>query len=321
MNHDDLARPLISVIIPCYAQAHYLSEAIESVLIQSYQHREIIVVDDGSPDDTAAVAAKYPDVRYIRQDNRGLSGARNAGFRASRGAYLVFLDADDRLAPDALQLGVNCLRAHPECAFVSGHYRFIDANGEFLAEYPQPPIGDNPYDAMLRMNYIGMHATVMYRREALDSVGGFNTTLRSCEDYDMYLRITRCQRVYRHPHVVAEYRRHDSNMSHDFPQMLQAVLTTLAYQWEHVKYMPEYDAAYRAGIRFWLGHFNRRLMRRFADLVNSRQWAQAKRLLSTLPRYISLCLASIAMQATSPRVFLLLWRHDAKTTVTRGIGP
>jgi glycosyltransferase involved in cell wall biosynthesis len=100
----DWTAPLVSVVIPCYNQAHFLGEAIESVLAQTYRHYEIIVVDDGSPDTTSKVTSSYPAVRYLRQSNAGLSAARNAGMNVSRGQFLVFLDADDRLLEDALQL-------------------------------------------------------------------------------------------------------------------------------------------------------------------------------------------------------------------------
>src|ERR687898_3616338 len=107
------AAPLVSVVIPCYNQARFLGEAIESVLAQSYPHFEVIVVDDGSTDNTSEVAASYAGVRYIRQENQGLAGARNAGIRRSRGSYLVFLDADDRLLADALEAGLASLEEHP----------------------------------------------------------------------------------------------------------------------------------------------------------------------------------------------------------------
>jgi len=197
-------KELVSVIIPCYNQAHYLGEAIESVLAQSYPDYEIIVVDDGSPDNTAEVAAKYPSVHYVWQKNQGLSGARNTGIGESRGKYLVFLDADDRLVSDALQVGVNCLHVHPECAFVSGHHRYINGDGSLLNQYPPEPIDSDYYLALLQRNYIGMHATVIYQRYVFDSVGGFDTTLKSCEDYDLYLRIARQFSIYRHDEMVAE---------------------------------------------------------------------------------------------------------------------
>src|SRR5262245_20604446 len=95
-------QPLVSVIIPCYNHAHYLGEAIESVLAQTVQDFEIIVVDDGSTDSTADVAARYPRVRYVRQNNQGLSAARNTGIKHGLGRFLVFLDADDLLLPGAL---------------------------------------------------------------------------------------------------------------------------------------------------------------------------------------------------------------------------
>src|ERR687885_1823430 len=128
---------LVTGVIPCYNQAHFLGEAIESVLAQSYTHFEIIVVDDGSTDNTSEVATRYPKVRCIRQDNQGLAAARNAGLRVSEGTYLVFLDADDRLLPDALEVGLECLEAYPECAFVSGKLRRIAADGSPLPVWKQ----------------------------------------------------------------------------------------------------------------------------------------------------------------------------------------
>ena len=124
--------PLVSVIITSYNQARFLSDAIESVLTQTYSQFEIVVVDDGSTDNASEVVARYPAVRYIRQDNQGLSAARNTGLHESNGAYLVFLDADDRLLPVALETGVDCLQAHPECGFVSGHYSLIASDGSLM---------------------------------------------------------------------------------------------------------------------------------------------------------------------------------------------
>src|SRR6266446_9539630 len=103
---------LVSVVIPCYNQAHFLGEAIDSALAQTYPHLEIVVVDDGSTDNIAAVVARYPGVRYFRQENQGLAAARNTGLRHSVGERLVFLDADDRLMPGAIEVGLACFRDH-----------------------------------------------------------------------------------------------------------------------------------------------------------------------------------------------------------------
>src|SRR5436309_2384320 len=104
--------PSVSVIIPCYNQGHFLADAIERALEQSYRPLEVIVVDDGSSDESSEVARRFEGVRLMRQPNRGLSAARNAGLAASAGDYLVFVDADDRLLRDALQAGVNGLAGH-----------------------------------------------------------------------------------------------------------------------------------------------------------------------------------------------------------------
>lgn len=253
----DAVRPLISVVIPCYNHARYLEEAIASVRAQSYRPIELVVVDDGSEDDTPAVAAAYPDVRYLRQENRGLAAARNAGLRASRGEYLVFLDADDRLLPHALQAGMACLSANPESAFASGAYRYMGEDGSPRREMPLPPIDADAYAAFLRGNHIGMHAAVIFRRAALEAIGGYDTTLRACEDYDVYLRVARIRAVCRHPGVVAEYRQHGVNMSGDVALMLGSVLAVLRRQEEHVRGHHHLEEALRAGVRGWKEHYAR----------------------------------------------------------------
>src|SRR5829696_17619 len=204
---------LVSVVIPCYNQAHFLGEAIESVLDQSYPNFEIIVVDDGSPDDTSEVAGRYPEVSLVRQENRGLSGARNAGLARSEGEYVVFLDADDRLLPEALETHLEHLEAHPECAFASGPCRRIAADGSPLPTPLQRHIEGDHYLVLLHRCYIWPPAVVMFRRAILETVGGFDTSLCPAEDHEMYLRIARRFPVCRHEKVVAEYRQHGTKAS------------------------------------------------------------------------------------------------------------
>ena len=243
--------PLVSIVIPCYRQAHYLHEAIESVLAQSYPHIELVVVDDGSPDNTSEVAARYPGVRCVRQPNRGVSEARNLGIRSSNGAFLMFLDADDRLLPDAVKVGLECFDQHPEVAFVSGRFRFIAVNGATLYERQGHGVEHDHFAEMLRRNYVAALCTVMFRRSVFESVAGFTPELSVCADYDLYLRVL-CQfPAWSHAHEVAEYRRHGLGLSTQADRMLQEALTALRARRAHLGGNRTLIRAYRSGFRFW----------------------------------------------------------------------
>src|SRR5215212_7841122 len=180
--------PSVSVIIPCHNGSRYLGETIASVLRQTYTDFEIIVVDDGSTDETPEVIARYPNVRALYQSHAGLSAARNTGLHAAGGEYLVFLDSDDRLLPDALKIGVDSLELHPECAFVYGYWEYINADGSILPMPRIPRIKRDHYRQFLRQNFIQSIGAVMFRRSSVD---GFCADLNSCEDRELYLRIAR----------------------------------------------------------------------------------------------------------------------------------
>src|SRR4051812_6741892 len=151
-------RSLVSVVIPCYNQANFLSEAIETVLQQTYRHIEIIVVDDGSIDNTSQVSQSYP-VRYIHQNNQGLPAARNTGILASRGEFVVLLDSDDRLFPHAIESGLRIFEMDPECMMATGDFSFVSANGTWMSPSGKPVIANNHYEALLRSNFIEMTAS------------------------------------------------------------------------------------------------------------------------------------------------------------------
>ena len=249
------ASGLVSVIIPCYNQAHFLHEAIESVLAQTYSNREIIVVNDGSTDSTAEVAGRYSAVRHIYQENAGPSAARNTGLKQTSGEYLVFLDADDRLLPEALEMGVDCLRQHPECAFASGFCRLIVADGSLLGKPEQLCIARDHYLEFLRRNYIWCPSSVIYRRSVLETVKGFNTSLGRAEDYDLFLRITKDHPIFCHSQFVADYRLHGSSRSADHSAMLRDTLKALNAQWDFVKGSDRHIKAFEVGTNYWQGRY------------------------------------------------------------------
>jgi glycosyltransferase involved in cell wall biosynthesis len=276
---------LVSVIIPCYNQARFLGEAIESVLSQSYPHFEVVVVDDGSTDNTQEVASRYPGVRCIRQENRGLAGARNEGIRRSRGSYLVFLDADDRLLPEALEAGLRELKAHPECAFVSGLWKVVASDGSVLFTPPQLLVEQDHYAALLRCCYISTPAAVMYQRLPVKHLYGFDTSVSPSADYDLYLRVTRQYPVHHHGEVVAEYRRHSSNMTRNPALMLKSELTVLRRQRRYVLKSKRYRAAYKVGIKHSRGYFGEPLVEEARAHIKERRWHRAVAAMSVLMRH------------------------------------
>ncbi len=244
----------VSVVIPCYNQARFLGEAIQSVLCQGYTDLEIIVVDDGSKDGTEEVASGYaredPRVRLIKQENRGLAAARNRGLAEAGGEYVVFLDSDDRLVSGALEVGVRELEAHPGCAFVSGICRKITADGSIVPGWEQFRVRDDPYLELLRSCPVYVPA-VMYRRFVFEAVGNFDTSFKAAEDYDLYYRVLERFPVYCHDTLVAEIRRHEANMTRDRTLMLKYNMAALRSQRKRVKEDARYKDAYRAGERLW----------------------------------------------------------------------
>jgi glycosyltransferase involved in cell wall biosynthesis len=248
---DPAEAPLVSVIIPCYRQAHYLADAIESVLWQTYPHVEIVVVDDGSPDNATEVAGHYPGVRCVQQPNRGVSEARNLGIRTSNGSFLVFLDADDRLLPQAIEIGLDCFARHPEVAFVSGRFRFVAADGTTLYERQGHGVDRDHYAEMLRRNYITALCATMCRRAVFEAIRGFNPALSVAADYDLYLRVLREFPIWNHDREVAEYRRHGLGLSVHPGHMLREALAALRAQRPHLAGDPSLTSAYKAGIRYW----------------------------------------------------------------------
>ncbi len=249
---------MVSVIIPCYNGAAFLGDAIESVQLQSYPNIEIIVVDDGSTDNSFEIAQSFP-VRYIRMDHCGLCEARNRGILESKGAYIVFLDADDRLQKGGIEAGVRLLEQRTDCAMAVGDHIFVTEQGTWLANSRKECLQRFHYEALLRSNFVEMIASVLFRRTIFDQIGGFDPTLRVAEDYELYLRIAREYPVCCHSFVVAEYRIHGANASRNSELMLAMTLRVLERQITYVQDDAGRLIALRTGVRSWSRQYGRQL--------------------------------------------------------------
>lgn len=294
-----MSTKIVSVIIPCYNGAPFLPEAIESTITQTIPPFEVIVVDDGSTDNTEEVVARYPEVRYIRQENQGASIARNTGLSKSQGEYLIFLDHDDRLLPQAIEVGVNSLRAHPDCGFVFGFSRTIGTDGVILTEAQEARIESANYQLILSGRSLAPPATVMFRRTVFDAVGGFDSTFDPAEDYEFYLRVARTFPIYCHNQVVVEYRRHDNNLSGNIPRILEATLRVIEAQWEFLQGNKDDEAAYRTGKKHWSNLFGPYVPYGMASYVKAGEFLAAVRVMVLLLQYYPQGLGKYAIELLS----------------------
>jgi glycosyltransferase involved in cell wall biosynthesis len=270
---------LVSIIIPCYNHAHYLPQAIDSILTQSYQKTEIIVVDDGSIDHTREVAEGFSNVTYIYQSNQGVSAARNTGITKSKGDYLVFLDADDWLLPDALSINLKYLLQNTEAGLVVGAYnRYFEstAKQDLLTK-----VGAQlHYKDFLKGNIISMQAAVMFRRKVFDQLR-YDTSLKACEDWDLYLKIAYGFPIISHTQPIAVYRRYSSSLSGNFALMLETGIMVLDRQNNLVKTDEERKLLVQ-GKKKWKKKYTRRI---FNNLMPFRNKQDSEQGLDKLRRY------------------------------------
>lgn len=191
--------PSVSVIIPTYNRCDFVREAMASVLAQTFQDFELIVVDDGSTDGTADIVREFPRTHYLLQENRGVSAARNAGVAVSRGELIAFLDSDDLWQPQKLATQVAFFAARPDAHICQTEEVWL-RNGVRVnpRNKHRKPSGDI-FAASLQLCLVSPSA-VMMRRELFDHVGGFDEELLACEDYDLWLRISASEPV----HLIAE---------------------------------------------------------------------------------------------------------------------
>lgn len=256
--------PAVSVIIPAYNQGEYLKRAIQSVLEQTFSDFEVIVVDDGSTDSTPDVVKEFTDPRihYIRQENRGLSGARNTGIRNACGCYLSFLDSDDLFLPQKLALLTTAFEQQPGIGMAAGQAVLIDEKDQPLEKTFKSHMPCDCAELLLGNPFhVG---SVLLLKSWQEKVGFFDESLRSYEDWDMWLRLAKagCQMITI-DQPVSLYRFHTAQMTRNGAQMTRASFAVLekTYQdpdlparWHQVRDLAYANAHIRAAAHGYLAH-------------------------------------------------------------------
>lgn len=210
-----MQKGLVSVVIPNYNYARYLREAIDGVLSQSIDELEVIVVDDGSKDDSRKLIEDYGDrIQSIFQKNQGVSAARNNGAALSRGEFIAFLDADDVWLPRKIEKQLELFAANDDIGLVHVGVMDIDAEGRELVSKTEGGEGDVSFD-LLRLSgpvILGGGSGMMLRRSIFDKIGGFDLRMSTSADWDIFYRASSVCKVGFVPEVLLKYRVHGSNM-------------------------------------------------------------------------------------------------------------
>lgn len=210
--------PKVSVIIPVYNGEKYIREAIDSVLNQTFEDFEIIVIDDGSTDSTPMILKDYGNkIRWKSQKNRGQASALNTGMKMAKGEYIAYLDADDICLPERLEIQVKYLDEHPDVGLVYADFYQIDENNNILRTIKSQPFDD--FLLLQQWSFIA-RSTVMHRRACFDEVGVFDESITGKDDWDMWVRISERFEMGYIDQPLLKYRIHKESTSSVRPEKL-----------------------------------------------------------------------------------------------------
>lgn len=199
---------LVSIITPTFNREKYLALAIESVLNQLHDNFELLIIDDGSTDNTRKLVGRYQSdkrIHYFYQNNQGQSVARNTGLREANGKYICFLDSDDLFAPDKLSKQVSFLEHNPSIPITYSDEELIDEEGHVFSTHNMKRHSGILYEKLLIDNFVSI-TTIMVRRECFDEMGMFDETIKVADDYELWLRFSTKYEFHYEPQYFAQYR-------------------------------------------------------------------------------------------------------------------
>jgi glycosyltransferase involved in cell wall biosynthesis len=244
--------PLVSVVVPAFNATKTISETLRSISQQTYAALEIVVVDDGSTDETADIARRYGEtdsrVRVVAKPNGGVASARNAGIYATKGAYVAFIDADDLWHPTKIDKQLKVLLAGgPDMALVYAPFRQIDADGRVLASPHKYGVNGWVIHRHFYSNFVGNGSALLVRRSVLKEFGGFDSCLlqqgaEGCEDLLLQLRIAAHYRFGEVSEYLVGYRRLPDNMSSNTDQMIRSGILAVNKALSECRHIPGLSA-------------------------------------------------------------------------------
>ena len=244
--------PLVSVVVPAFNAAKTISETLRSISQQTYSALEIVVVDDGSTDETADIARRHgetePRLRVVSKPNGGVASARNAGIRCTKGAFVAFIDADDLWHPTKIAKQLQVLLAGgPEMALVYAPFRLIDADGRVLASPHKYGVNGWVIHRHFYSNIVGNGSALLVRRSVLEEFGGFDSWLlqqgaQGCEDLLLQLRIATRYRFGEVSEYLVGYRRLPDNMSSNTDQMIRSGILAVNKALSECRHIPGVSA-------------------------------------------------------------------------------
>lgn len=222
--------PQISVVIPTYNRAHLIGQTIDSVLAQGFEDFELIVVDDGSTDSTRGVVNRYEDprIRYVYQDNAGGPAARNNGASQGRAQYLIFLDSDDILWPDALTWLIEEACRHPEAGLIGGGYQYINETGQVIGTYEPWLFGEQLDLKRWLLDCPFIPSATLIQRRHFEAIGGFDLEQEAAQDWDLWLRMAAAEcPMHSLKRSICGYRLHSGSLTVDLERQKRGYLRAL----------------------------------------------------------------------------------------------
>jgi glycosyltransferase involved in cell wall biosynthesis len=223
--------PLVTVLLPVYNAERFVAKSIESILKQSFEDFELLIINDGSSDNSMSVISSIDDkrIRIVENEkNLTLIPTLNKGIRLARGKYIARMDSDDIAHPDRLKLQINFLEKNPEVGLLGSSTRFVDQNlNELYLKYSPETHVQNKWKMLYATSF--MHPTVIFRKDAVMEVSGYSSIYPHCEDYELWTRLSEVTKVHQLPNILVNVRKHDQNVSLIHSKKTTALMKTIAH--------------------------------------------------------------------------------------------